>query len=72
MRVDTRADCCAADGKFQNSIERFLSALDRQRNLSGEATELLTQPQRRGISQMRPADLDDLVPGYGFADQRFF
>ena len=41
---------------------RRLRPLDRQLNLPGEAAEFLAQPQRRGVGQVRAADLDDLVP----------
>ncbi len=37
-------------------------ALDRQLQLPGKAADLLAQAQRRGVGQVRAADLEDLVP----------
>ena len=62
VRVDARSHGGAADRQFQHGLQRPLSAADAQFQLPRESTELLTQPQRRGIGQMSAADLDDLVP----------
>jgi hypothetical protein len=62
MRVDPRADRGSTGGKFQHGPQRFVRAIERHFNLPGETTDLLPQTQRRGVGQMRAADLDDFVP----------
>jgi hypothetical protein len=44
---------------------------DGQLDLPRESAKLLTQPQRRRVHQVRPADLDDPVPLRRLFDQRF-
>ncbi len=62
MRVDSRPDSCAADGKFQHRFDGRLGPPDGELKLPGKAAELLTEPQRGRIGQVSTADLDDLVP----------
>ena len=43
-----------------------LGPFDRKLQLPRKPAEFLTQPQRRGVGQVRAADLDDLIPGPRF------
>ena len=49
MRVDPRTDRGASDGKLSDRSHRTLGSFDRQINLPSKSTELLAQPQRRGV-----------------------
>ena len=63
------ADRGAAGRQFEHRLDRTFGPLDRQLHLPGKAAELLAQPQRRGVGQVRAADLDDLVPCLGLFGQ---
>ena len=69
MRVDAGADGRAAGRQFEHRVLSLRGPLDRQFDLPGEAADFLAQPQRRGVGQMRAADLDDLVPLLGLVGQ---
>ncbi len=67
MRVDAGADRRAADRQFEDRIDRFLGATNRQLQLPSEPADFLAQTNRRRVGEMRAADLDDLVPLLGLA-----
>ncbi len=70
MRVDPGTDRRAAGRQLQHGLQALLGTLDGQFQLAGQAADLLAQPQRRGVHQVRAADLDDVVPLFGFVGQR--
>ena len=71
MRVDSRTDGRSADRQFANGSDRLFGSFDGKINLSGQAADLLSQPQWCRVHQMGAADFDDFVPGLCFLVQRF-
>ena len=61
MGVQPGADRGAADGQLAQPRQRRLDALDRQLDLARVAAELLTEPDRHRIHQVRAADLHHVV-----------
>ena len=58
--VDSRAHRRTADGQLrQQSSSACSSAPDAMLDLAGKTRELLAKPDRHGILQVGPADLDD-------------
>ena len=49
-------------GNSSTASQRALGTCDGQFNLPRKTADFLSQPQRRGIGQMRAANFDDLVP----------
>ena len=62
MRVDAGADRGASRRQLQDGGQGALRPFQGQLGLPGVAAEFLSQPDRRGISQVGTADLDNVVP----------
>ena len=62
MRVDAGADRGAPGRQLQHGMQGPAGPVDRQLDLPGVAADFLPQANRRGVGQVRPADLDDVVP----------
>ncbi len=63
MGVDAGAHGRAADGQFQQRLDCASPARpDRALQLPGQAADLLAQRKRRGVGQVRAADLEDVLP----------
>src|SRR5438445_10981545 len=60
MPVQTGADRSASKRKLTQNFDRFFRAVFSVSDLLSVAGKFLTQPDRRLIHQMRPADLDDV------------
>ena len=72
VRVDAGADGRAADRHvFFEPLYGPAGANDGVLGLGGIAGEYLADADRRGVHQMRAADLDDLVPLLGFCREVF-
>ena len=69
MSIDAGADSRPPHGKLQYGLQRLFRTADAELQLTSESAELLAQPQRRGIGQMRSSDLNDFVPLFGFIGQ---
>ena len=69
MRIDPRADSCAADGEFEDRRDCELGATDGEFDLPGKAAELLAESQGGRIGEMGSPDLDDLVPLLGLISE---
>ena len=59
--VDAGADGRAAQGHLGEVLAGLLYALDAALDLARVAEELLAQPDRGGVLEVRPAGLDDVV-----------
>src|SRR5689334_3226582 len=70
MRVDASADGGATERQFAEICFQLLKTLNTVLNLAGVTAELLTQPNRRGVLQMRAADFEDAVECLGLRLQR--
>ena len=64
-RVQPRADRGAADRELVEMGERLLDPLEVVVELRDVARELLSERERDGVLQVRPADLDDVRPRGG-------
>ena len=65
VRVDAGADGSAAEGDFTQLLLRRLRALYAALDLAGVTDELLAEPDRGGVLQMRAAGLDDAPELFG-------
>ncbi len=70
MGVDAGADRRAAGRQFQQCGKRQPCSPQRQLQLADKSADLLAEPQRRGVCQVRAANLDDGVPLRGLVRQR--
>ena len=58
--------------QFEHRLQRLFGATDAQLQLTGKTPKFLSQSQRCRVRQMRPANLDDLVPVACFLGQHLF
>ena len=69
MRVDAAAHGRSADGQFQDCLDCQVRAVHRAVQLPGHAADLLAEGQRRGVDEVRAADLEHLFPFLGLGRQ---
>ncbi len=67
MRIDARADGRAANRKFEQRLQCHGCPAHRALQLPGQPANLLPSAQRRGVGQMRPADLEDICHWAAFS-----
>src|SRR5574341_2327410 len=71
MAIETGAHGCAAEGHFAERLLCPFHPLDGELDLTRIAAELLSQPHRGCILQMRAYDFDDPVELFGFSIEGF-
>jgi hypothetical protein len=69
VRVQTRADRCAAERQLVEVRHRGLEVLQRVLELRRPARDLLAERERRGVLQVGAPDLDDVLRGLCFFEK---
>ncbi len=69
MGIQAGADGRPAERQLAEMGDRFLDVIDALVEEFHPAGDLLTEGQRSRVHQVRPADLDDVLEGFGLSGQ---